>query len=242
MKPWRRLATAKAPDGGALTLDERDGELVIRIDGRTLMSSRSSESEKALARAGCEPLVGKAKPRILIGGLGLGFTLQAALELLPSDAEVVVAEISKAVVEWNQGPAAEVAGAPLKDPRVTVEVADVLLSMERKSKELDAILLDVDNGPVALTRPGNASLYGPRGLGSAAGALRPGGMLVVWSAGPDPKFTDRLKLAGFAVQTQSQTRAGKTHTLFIGQRSTRKDPAEQTGRHPGRGGRNTRVR
>lgn len=239
--PWETLGRAKAPDGGELVLYRRGGEHVIRVDGRELMSSRAHGSEEEMARlclGGPEGLAeleelavgpGRDEGRdgrkmcVLIGGLGLGYTLRAALDVLPAAARVVVAEIVPAVVEWNRGPLAHLAGRPLDDPRVTVvggkPQGDVAAAM-RGGGRWDAILLDVDNGPVALTRKANHTLYGQTGIATAKAALHPGGVLAVWSAHRDDRFVARLRRAGFATAEAIDVPArgvggGPLHTIFV---------------------------
>jgi spermidine synthase len=220
MIPWQILGSAQAPDGGTLTLYQRDHELVIRVDGRELMTSRAHGSEEALAHLGCSDARAKPRPRVLVGGLGMGFTLRAALDVLPAQAEVVVAEIVPAVVEWNRGPLAHLAGRPLEDPRVTVAVTDVGALLRRPGPRFDAILLDVDNGPQGLTRRANHALYGRVGLDTARRALAPGGCYALWSAGPDRDFERRLARAGFGVEVH-EVRArphgqAPRHVIFLG--------------------------
>ncbi len=201
-------------------LHHRNGEFVIRVQGQELMSSRVHGSEEAMARLGCAGLRTRRGARVLVGGLGLGYTLRATLEELGPGARVVVAELSAAIVEWNRGPLAPLAGRPLEDSRVQVEVADVGRVM-RASGPFHAILLDVDNGPVALTRQANAGLYGSAGLAAAHEALVPGGVLVVWSAGPDERFSRRLGQAGFTGEPDPakgwKGRATR-HLLFLARR------------------------
>jgi spermidine synthase len=220
MKPWEILARAPAPDGGEFVLHHRDGEFVIRVRGQELMSSRVHGSEEEMARLASAALGGIANPRVLIGGLGLGYTLRATLDALGAGAQVAVAELAEAIVEWNRGPLAPLAGRPLEDPRARVEISDVRHVM-RGGAPWHAILLDVDNGPAALTRASNASLYDSPGLAAVHAALVPGGVLVVWSAGPDDRFTARLAQAGFLAETHP-VRAGKgrgtRHTLFVARR------------------------
>ncbi len=220
MTPWETLGRAQAPDGAELVLQRRGTELVIRVRGNDLMSSRAHGSEEKLAELACASLRQAAAPRVLIGGLGMGYTLRAALDLLPAGARVVVAEVVPAVVEWNRGPLADLAGRPLDDPRVTVEIVDVGALLRRPAARHDVILLDVDNGPAALTRRANQVLYSGPGLETARRALRPGGVLAVWSAAPDDAFRARFARAGFAVQVvQTPARGaagGSTHTLFVG--------------------------
>jgi spermidine synthase len=220
MKPWEVLARAPAPDGGEFVLHHRDGEFVIRVRGQELMSSRVHGSEEEMARLAAAALGSIANPRMLIGGLGLGYTLRATLDALGAGARVIVAELAEAIVTWNRGPLAPLAARPLDDPRVQVEIADVRRVM-RGAGPWHAILLDVDNGPAALTRASNAGLYDSPGLTAAHDALVPGGVLVVWSAGPDDRFTARLAQAGFLAETHA-VRAGKgrgtRHTLFVARR------------------------
>lgn len=218
MKPLEILGEARTASGSTLTLTRRDRELMILADGKPLMSSRMHGSEQALASAGCRH-VPNAAPAILIGGLGMGFTLRAALDLLPPDASIVVAELVPEVVDWNRGSLGPLAGHPLDDSRVRVEIADVADTLRGSTARFDAILLDVDNGPDAFTASTNAALYNDRGLRTARAALRPGGMLAVWSAWEDRKFVQRLRYNGFAV-TVERVRArlkqgGPRHTIFL---------------------------
>ena len=201
MIPWALLATAPIPGGGGeLRLMRRGGEFSIRLGANELMNSRLSGSEEALAAVACERIRGRARPRVLIGGLGMGFTLRAALKALGACARVEVAELVPAVAQWAEGPMAEIFAGSLKDPRVHVELADVARLIGAAAAAYDAILLDVDNGPEGLTRQANDRLYDVRGLAAARAALRPGGVLAVWSSGPDRRFTQRLRDAGFAAQ------------------------------------------
>jgi len=206
MIPWQTLGKQKTPGGGDLVLLQRAQEFRITIDGRELMSSRQHGSEEDLAKLACAGLFEHKAPRVLVGGLGLGYTLRTALDLLPRSAEVTVAELVPAVIEWNRGPLAPLAASPLSDPRVTVYVGDVLTCMRKNEQYFDAILLDVDNGPSALVRKSNWALYGTAGVQHAFKSLIPGGRYAVWSAYPDDNFGRRLALAGFAVQTH-MTRA-----------------------------------
>ena len=201
MNRWELLDMADVPGGGdRLRLLRRDSEYVIKIGPHELMNSRISHSEVALADLACARLAGVARPRVLIGGLGMGFTLRAALAALGPDAAVTVAELVPAVIAWNRGPLAAVTGNGLDDPRVTVFEGDVGKRMRAERAAFDAILLDVDNGPEGMTRDGNDSLYDLDGLDAAYDALRPGGILAVWSAGPDKSFTQRLYKAGYDVE------------------------------------------
>ncbi|MEO8681673.1 MAG: MnmC family methyltransferase [Vicinamibacterales bacterium] len=220
MKPWEVLGETRTPDGSLLSLTRRDTEYVIFADGKSLMSSRMHGSEEAMAAMAFRHLKAASEPAVLVGGLGMGFTLRATLDLLPADGSVLVAELIPAVAEWNSGPLGHLAGHPLKDPRARVEIGDVIATIRSSSARFDAILLDVDNGPDAFTDATNASLYGDRGLASIRGALKPGGVLAVWSAWEDRRFEQRLKWAGFKV-TVERVRArlkqgGPRHTIFLG--------------------------
>jgi spermidine synthase len=222
MKPWETLDTTTAPDGAELTLARRGDEYVLRVRGHLLMSSRLHGSEEALAEAGCAGLGATSRAQVLVGGLGFGYTVRAALDRLGPGARVTVAELLPAVVAWNRGLLAPLARAPLEDPRVSVVEGDVRALLGRSRNTFDAILLDVDNGPSALTQEDNRSLYSLTGLGVAASALRPGGTLVVWSASEDPGFVRRMEEVDLTVQVQHPSarggKKGARHTLFIGRR------------------------
>ncbi|TPK73671.1 MULTISPECIES: hypothetical protein [unclassified Mesorhizobium] len=217
MIPWVQLDSAKTPDGGQeLRLKRRGSEFSIMLGTNELMNSRLSGSEEALAKLSCSRIAGHRRPRILIGGLGMGFTLRAALAELPDDAVIVVAELVPAVVAWARGPMAGIFAGCLDDPRVTIRECDV--GQEIRSGAWDAILLDVDNGPEGIAYKGNDSLYGAAGLGAARAALKSGGVLAVWSQGPDSGFTRRLKQAGFAVdevKTRANGKRGARHVIWI---------------------------
>jgi len=220
MNPWVLLDTAKIPgDGGELRLKKRGDEFSIMLGSNELMNSRLSGSEEALARLACRRLRDRKRAQILIGGLGMGFTLRAALAELGPDAQVTVAELVPAVVAWARGPMAEVFGDSLADPRVSIFEGDVGGLIRSIRSAYDAILLDVDNGPEGLTRKANDSLYDLSGLGSAWTALTPGGIFAVWSSAPNKAFTQRLRKAGFGVDEVSArangTRGGARHTIWI---------------------------
>jgi spermidine synthase len=187
------------------------------------MNSRLSGSEQALATIACEKIRHRKAPQILIGGLGMGFTLRAALSALGPDARIVVAELVPAVVAWARGPMAEVFGTSLGDPRVGIREADVGEVIRAEASAFDAILLDVDNGPEGLTRKANDALYDLKGLGAARASLRPGGVLAVWSSKQNPKFTWRLRKAGFEVEEVSArangSRGGARHVIWIAMRA-----------------------
>jgi spermidine synthase len=219
MKPWEVLGRARTPDGLELTLTRHTSEFVITADGQNLMSSRMHGSEEALATLGCRRARTRPRPRVLVGGLGMGFTLRAALDVLPPGARVVVAELVPAIVEWNRGPLGALSSRPLDDPRVRLEARDVAATMRSSPGRFDAVLLDVDNGPVALTASSNAGLYDARGIALARAALRPDGVLAVWSARDDRRFEQRLRAGGFSVQRERvsgrATKGGPQHTILV---------------------------
>jgi spermidine synthase len=203
----------------------RGTEFSIRLGHNELMNSRLSGSEEALATIACERIRSCEGPRILIGGLGMGFTLRAARAALGTDARIIVAELVPAVVGWARGPMVEVFGNSLTDPRVSIREADVSHLIRSDPSTFDAILLDVDNGPEALTRKANDALYDLEGLSAARAALRPGGVLTVWSSGPDLSFTRRLRKTGFDVDEvrvrANGSRGGARHVIWIATRSDR---------------------
>ncbi len=218
MTPWETLDRATTPAGNELVLRRRGDEYVIRVDGKDLMGSRAHASEEALAKLTCEAIATRPTLRILIGGLGMGFTVRAALDALPREAQVDVAELLPAVVRWNRGPLSALAKNPLADRRTHVLEGDVVDIITSASGIYDAILLDVDNGPEALTTQNNARLYSLEGLASAARALKPGGTLAVWSAFEDAKFTKRLATANFNARTErvrATHNGGSRHTLWL---------------------------
>ena len=226
MIPWILLDSAPVPGGsGALRLLRRGAEFSIRLGRDELMNSRLSGSEEALATMACERIGSRAAPRLLIGGLGMGFTLRAALSSLGPEACVTVAELVPAVVKWARGPMREVFGGSLADPRVSIHEGDVGQFIRSGASTFDAILLDVDNGPEGLTRDSNDALYDIQGLSAARTALRSDGVLAVWAARPDPKFTQRLRKAGFDVDEvkvrANKARAGAKHMIWIATRDRR---------------------
>ena len=214
----RLLDGTTTDDGRELELFQRGEEFFIQIDRWDLMSSRSHGSEEAMAALARDALGPRPRARWLVGGLGLGYTLRACLDLLAPDDVVVVAEVFPAVVEWNRGPLAHLAGRPLDDPRVAVAVGDVYRQLD--GELFDTILLDVDNGPEALTLASNRRLYGRRGLERLHRGLTPGGVLAVWSAGRDERFRTRLEKAGFEASCHRvrarQGGKGERHTIFVG--------------------------
>lgn len=224
MLPWQLIDSTAIPDGtDTLQLWRRGDEFSIRlVKGGELMNSRAFGSERALASLAAPLLAGRAAPRVLVGGLGLGHTLAAALAGLADDAEVVVAELLPAVVQWNRERLGHLAGAPLQDRRVQVLVGDVAEPLRSPGPGWDAILLDVDNGPDGLSRSGNDWLYSSAGLSTAARALRPGGVLGVWSAHPDAAFDGRLRATRLQV-TEHRVHAraagkGSRHVIWLAQR------------------------
>jgi spermidine synthase len=193
------IGTAQVPGGEELRLFRHGGDFMIVLDRNELMSTRMRGSEEALATMSCARIAGARRPHVLIGGYGMGFTLRAALAVLPADATVTVVELVPEIIAWARGPMAEVAAGCLDDPRVRLVQGDVAATILGSPGVFDAILLDVDNGPDGLVRAANDQLYSRQGLQVAASALRPGGVIAVWSAGPDDAFARRLKTAGFAV-------------------------------------------
>ncbi len=224
MKPWVLLDCTPVPNnGGELCLYQRDKEFSIRIKGRTeLMNTRLHGSEDALASLTCDKLQNKINPHILIGGLGMGFTLATALKHASKQTTITVAELVPAVIKWNKGPLGEHAGNPLKNTRVNVCEIDVAHLLEKANETYDAILLDVDNGPEGLTQQQNNWLYSIDGLTAAYAALKPQGILSVWSAGPEKSFTQRLKKVGFDVKEErvfAHGNKGTRHVIWFARRT-----------------------
>jgi spermidine synthase len=223
VRHWEVLGQTYTLDGTVLKLTRRDNEYIILADGTSLMSSRMHGSEEALATFACARVRKLEQPCVLVGGLGMGFTLRATLDLLPPSAMVVVAEIVPAVVEWNRGPLGPLAGQPLKDKRVRIEMGDVAVTLRSGHGKFDAVLLDVDNGPTALTAMDNAWLYNDRGIAAARAALKMDGMLAVWSAREDRKFEQRLRYGSFAVQVERVRgrlkKGGPHHFIFLGHKT-----------------------
>lgn len=225
MIPWELLDSTQIPgSAGELSLHRHGRDFSIRVDNQELMNSRAHGSEEALAKLACGRVDGRKEPRILIGGLGMGFTLADALQRLGTKARIEVAELVPKVIEWNRGPLGELTGHPILDSRVTIHEADVARILKTKRRTYDAILLDVDNGPTGLTRQCNDWLYSHSGLNAAFRALQPEGILAVWSASPDRTFKKRLSQSGFEVD-EIRTRArgrhgGAWHTIWIAERSS----------------------
>jgi spermidine synthase len=217
MLSWRELGRASI-GSETLVLAQRGDEYAIRIRGAELMNSRSHASEETLAKLACAPFARTAHVRVLIGGLGMGFTLRAALDALRPDAQVVVAELVPEIVAWNREHLAHLARQPLGDPRVRVQLGDVAVAIRDARAPWHAIALDVDNGPDAFTSPANAALYGLKGLLAIRRAMVPGGLLTVWSVENDNRFTDRLRGAGFEVDRQfvPARQSGKVkHVIWV---------------------------
>ena len=219
MKPRERIATARVPGGVELRLERHGDDHMIMVDSNELMSSRVGGSEEALATMTCDRLPDLQAPCLLIGGYGMGFTLRAALGRLGPNAHITVAELVPEIIAWARGPMARLTAGCLDDPRVRLVSGDVATAINAGPARFDAILLDVDNGPSGLVRAANDGLYAVKGLAAASAALRPGGILAIWSAAPDAAFTKRLKHAGFTVE-EVTVRArsngkGPRHTIWF---------------------------
>jgi spermidine synthase len=220
MIPWLQLDTARVPGADVqLRLMQRGAEFSMMLGQNELMSSRLSGSEEALATLACRRIEAVKSPHLLIGGLGMGFTLRAALAVLGSDARIMVAELVPAVIAWARGPMADIFGDSLDDPRASIREADVVDVIRSHDAAFDAILLDVDNGPEGLIRKANDALYDLKGLKAIRRALRPGGVLAVWSSGPNPLFSKRLRAAGFDVNEvavrATTKRSGSRHVIWF---------------------------
>jgi spermidine synthase len=217
--PWSLVAAAKIPGGaGELRLMKRGAEFSIKSEGIELMNSRRGGSEGTLATISCRRMRDRRTPHMLIGGLGMGFTLRAALAELGRDARVTVAELVPEVLAWARGPLAELFGGSLTDPRVGICEADVVELIRSGRLTYDAILLDVDNGPDGLTRKANDRLYDVKGLSDARRALRTGGILAIWSSGPNALFAKRLRNTGFDVEeigVRANGSSGARHVIWI---------------------------
>jgi len=224
LRPWNLLDSGPVPgENGELRLYQRGDEYVIKVNTAALMSSRMHGSEDALAELGCSVAADRESATVLVGGLGMGFTLAATLKQLGPVAQVVVAELAPVIIAWNQTLLADLAGRPLDDPRVTVFEGDIANRLKADRQTYDAILLDVDNGPEGLTHKDNNWLYSAAGLEMARSALKRGGMLAVWSEGPSPLFSQRLRQAGFDV-TEERPRAhgkgrGGRHTIWLARKT-----------------------
>lgn len=233
MKPFRNLAETRTPDGSRLSLHEHDGEYFMKLNSRQLTSSTSTTSETLLAEKACLQLARRPDCRVLIGGLGLGFSLKRALEMINSSGLVQVAELLPEVVTWNRELLAGLNGALLNDKRVQVLIADVFAVVRRGAKTpYDAILLDVDNGPTSFVQKKNSRLYSWRGLKLIFNALKPGGRVAFWSAEPEPAFPGQLSRAGFATEeypAKAHERAKRfAHMIYVGERPYEKDLLPRT--------------
>ncbi len=214
------IAECPAPNGALVTLHREAGQMVVRFDGEVVMSDRAHGSEEELATHACGPLAGVSEARVVVGGLGLGYTARAALDAIGGDASVTVVELVPGLVEWNRGPLGHLADHPLKDPRTSLVTADVVDFLRAGPTPADAIVLDVDNGPEPMLSE-SGWLYSEAGLRTLQAALRPGGTLGVWSASPSPGFEERLRRVGFepeVVRTRARggVRRGSRHVLYFG--------------------------
>ena len=219
MQEWVTIGTPRVADGSEFDLAPRGDEWVVRVEGRVLMGNRVHDSEEALAEEALTRAEGAE--RVLVGGLGLGYTLRAVLDMVGEDAEVTVAELVPELVEWNRAHLGHLADHPLADPRTRVAVGDVYELLKKSPRSFDAILLDVDNGPEAISQAKNQRLYAEGGVAACAAALRPGGVLAVWSAGENAKYVKRLERHGFGVEVMRvAARAGSRarHVIFVGER------------------------
>jgi spermidine synthase len=219
-RPWRTLEQTETADGPLELRQRGEDDFLITIAGRVLMNSHANRSELALATLACRAIAGQAAPRVLVGGLGMGCTLRATLEALPADARVGVCELNPVVVEWCRGPLAAVNGSALDDPRVHIEIGDVSvriakLAADRGAPRVDAILLDLYEGPHAGTHPKNDPLYGSRALDATRRALSRRGVFAVWSEDPDAGFERRLAAAGFDARRERPGRGGRRHTVYL---------------------------
>jgi spermidine synthase len=224
MIPWLQIDVARVPGADVeLRLMRRGAEFSMMLGPNELMNSRLSGSEQALATLACRRIEAVKAPHLLIGGLGMGFTLRAALAVLGAEARITVAELVPAVIAWARGPMADLFGDSLSDPRTRVREADVVDVIRSHASSFDAILLDVDNGPEGLIRKANDALYDLRGLKTIRRALRPRGVLAVWSSGPNPAFTKRLRDAGFDVDEvalrATAKRSGARHVIWFATKS-----------------------
>lgn len=234
MKPYERLGEARTPNGTVLALYRHDGAYLIRADGIELMSTRRHLSEDRLADLACAPVRERPGARVMIGGLGLGFTLRAALAQLGRDAEVVVAELVPEVVAWNTDPRYDLSVAAIADPRVQVVRDDVNEVLRANAGGFDAIMLDTDNGPDGMLMSENARLYAARGVAATIAALRPGGLVVYWSVGDDRRFASALRAAGLAVEVhraRAHDTAGPLHTLYVARPTPPTAPTAPTAPH-----------
>jgi spermidine synthase len=218
-RPWTTLDRVATPEGPLELRQRGERDFLITVGGRVLMTSAAHRSEDALARLACDALAGRAAPRLLLGGLGMGFTLRAALDRLPPAASVLVVELNPQVVAWCRGPLAPLTAGAIADPRVTIEISDVSRTIAAvPPAAFDAILLDLYEGPHAASQPPDDPLYGPTAIARAQAALRPGGVFAIWSEEADRRFEDRLAQAGMAAKRHLTGRGGRTHVVYIAPR------------------------
>lgn len=241
MKAWQTLAKVPLREGSLELRQRGDSEYLITIAGRVLMTSFARHSEESLSRLGCAPLAKRRSPRVLIGGLGMGFTLRAALDALPRTAEVVVAELTPEVVDWCRGPLSHLTRAAIDDPRVRVEIGDVSRLIATAAPcSFDAILLDLYEGPHGATQRGSDPFYGRGALLRSFAALTPGGVFAVWSEDAEPPFAQRLADAGFAVSRHREGQGGRVHFVYIGERPEPQRPYQPTWQKRAAGSRTSR--
>ena len=218
-RPWETLDGVDTAEGWLELRRRGERDFVITVGGRVLMNSALHRTEAALAEAACSQIAGRERPRVLIGGLGMGITVRAALDVLPRQARVVVAEIEPTIVRWCRGPLADLTGSAIKDRRVTIEMADVTQLITAASRRdgacFDAILLDLYEGPRAAAQARDDPFYGPRALERTREALAPGGVFAVWSEDADPAFAKRLRAAGFSVATLRPGKGGPRHVVYL---------------------------
>ncbi|MDA1195909.1 MAG: hypothetical protein O2894_12085 [Planctomycetota bacterium] len=232
-QPKELIGRARLPQGQELTLTRQYGHFHMAVDGVPLMSSAAQHSEQKMATVGCEGFADRPRTRTLVGGLGMGYTLRAALDAVSPTSRVVVAEFVREVIDWNRGALADLAARPLEDPRAELYAGDIVKYLASGPEQFDAILLDTDNGPDDFTAKGNAALYTPKGLARLRSLLRPGGRLVVWSAYQCPPFVGALKRAGFtarALRAKARGTKGGRHTLYVGVRPLTEDAARSAAR------------
>ena len=234
MKPRIKVAAAQTPSGGEMVLFQHDHDFSFMVNGQELMNSRQHGSEVELARLGCAHLVGRKAPTILIGGLGMGYTLRKALDMLTSDARVIVSELIGKVVEWNRAFLGILNDHPLEDKRVEIETGDIVALISRTRSKFDAILLDIDNGPRALTDPRNSRLYGLEGIHACRRAIRGQGGLAVWSVAPSKQFEKTLMRCGFHVRRYrvSAGKGVKAQSRFVWVASENRDILPHGGGEP----------
>ena len=237
MQPWQTVDSLTTPEGRLELRQRGTRSFLITIAGRVLMTSAAHRSETALAQVACRALAGRARPHLLLGGLGMGYTLRAALDELPAQARVTVVELNQAVVTWCRGPLAVLSGAALDDRRVKTVVSDVARVIARSPPGMyDAIVLDLYEGPHQATNRGSDPLYGAAALRRTWAALRPGGVVAIWSEEPDPAFQQRLAAAGFAVERHAGGRGGRAHIIYLGTRDTgTRETRRAPPRRPGKG-------